>query len=242
MQTLGAAQLLRVWEQGIGLPSPRRALALLRAACPDSSGEAIAALTLGQRDDLLLQLREHLFGSRLDLAVPCPNCREPLESTLEVAEVRAGPAPAALEQRLRIDDRCIRFHAPTAGDLVDLPADPGAARLALLSRCVIEASSTDQNGAGVETLPDAVVEAISTAMSAADPHADTELALACPACGHRWQCAFDIAAFLWREIDAWAQRTLREVHALARGYGWREDDILALTPTRRQIYLEMIRP
>ena len=68
------------------------------------------------------------------------------------------------------------------------------------------------------------------------------LALACPACGHRWQSVFDIAAFLWREIDAWAQRTLRDVHALARGYGWHESDILALTATRRQIYLEMIRP
>jgi hypothetical protein len=247
MQTLGAAQLLRVWEHGIGLPSPRRALALLRAACPESSGEEIAALTLGQRDDLLLQLREHLFGSRLDLSVPCPSCREPLESTLEVGALgigadRAAPVPSALEQSLRIEDRCIRFHAPTAGDLVDLPADPAAARLALLSRCVIEASPSDRSGTGVETLPDAVVDAISKAMSAADPHADTELALACPGCGHRWQCAFDIAAFLWHEIDAWAQRTLREVHALARGYGWCEDDILALTPTRRQIYLEMIRP
>lgn len=242
MHTLGAAQLLGVWEQGIGLPSPRRALALLRAACPESSGEEIAALTLGQRDDRLLTLREHLFGSRLDLAVPCPSCREPLESTLDVAELRIAkdPVGAAPEQSLCIDDRCIRFHAPRAGDLVDLPDDPAAARLALLSRCVIEAG--EQTADGVERLPDAIVDAISTAMSAADPQADTELALACPACGHRWPCAFDIAAFLWREIDAWAHRTMREVHALARGYGWREDDILALSPTRRQIYLEMMRP
>jgi len=239
MRTLGAAQLLDVWEQAIELPPPRRALALLRAACPDAKGEELAALPVGRRDDLLMQLREHLFGSRLDLVAPCPACREPLESTLQIADVRVGAQAASSEQSLRIGDRCIRFHAPTAGDLVDLPADPSAARLALLSRCVIDA---DAPGVDVNTLPKSVVDAISTAMSAADPQADAELAMACPACGHRWQSVFDIAAFLWREIDAWAQRTLRDVHALARGYGWRESDILALTPTRRQIYLEMIRP
>ena len=236
MQTPGAAQLLDVWEQGLELPPPRRALALLGAVCPDTSGEALAALTLGHRDDLLLELRAHLFGSRLEIVVPCPSCGEPLESALDVGDLRIGALAPPREQSVRLDDRTIRFHAPTAGDLVDLPADPATARIALLARCMIDATPA------VDTLPESAVDAISTAMAAADPHADTELALVCPACGHRWQSAFDIAAFLWREIDAWAQRTLREVHALARGYGWREHDILALTPTRRQIYLAMIRP
>jgi hypothetical protein len=34
---------------------------------------------------------------------------------------------------------------------------------------------------------------------------------------------------------------LREVHILASAYGWREDDILAMSPARRRIYLEMLR-
>ena len=68
---------------------------------------------------------------------------------------------------------------------------------------------------------------------------DLELALECPDCSQRWLAAFDIATFLWHEIDVWARRTLREVHALARAYAWREPDVLALSPTRRQIYLEL---
>jgi hypothetical protein len=76
-------------------------------------------------------------------------------------------------------------------------------------------------------------------MSDADPQADVELALACPSCGHQWPAAFDIASFLWKELHAWALRTLREVHTLARSYGWREDDVLALSGTRRQLYLEL---
>ena len=74
----------------------------------------------------------------------------------------------------------------------------------------------------VDTLPDTVVAAISKDMAEADPQAEIELALACPACGHAWFALFDIAAFLWSEIHAWAQRTLHDVHILARAYGWRE--------------------
>ena len=77
-------------------------------------------------------------------------------------------------------------------------------------------------------------------MAAADPQADVELALSCPACGHAWPAAFDIASFLWTEVDAWARVLLHEIHALASAYGWREADILALSPRRRRAYLELI--
>jgi hypothetical protein len=78
-------------------------------------------------------------------------------------------------------------------------------------------------------------------MSSADPLADVQLALTCPACDHKWEQAFDIADFLWNEIQAWAQQTLRDVHSLALVYGWREADVLALSPTRRQMYLELVQ-
>ena len=63
----------------------------------------------------------------------------------------------------------------------------------------------------------------------------------CPACDHRWSTVFDIASYLWSEIHAWAKRLLRTVDTLARTYAWREADILALSPSRRQIYLELAR-
>jgi len=51
---------------------------------------------------------------------------------------------------------------------------------------------------------------------------------------------FDIASFFWAEICVQAKRLLREVHTLARAYGWREMDILSMSPARRQFYLEMV--
>ena len=77
-------------------------------------------------------------------------------------------------------------------------------------------------------------------MAQADPQANIQLALGCPACGHSWLALFDIVGFFWREIDTWARRVLRDIHTLALAYGWSEAEILALSPWRRQFYLEMV--
>jgi hypothetical protein len=90
-------------------------------------------------------------------------------------------------------------------------------------------------------LPDNVVDALAERMTAADPQAGVQLAVECPACGHSWEADFDIVSFFWSELNAWAQRTLYDVHTLARAYGWREGDILAMSAWRRQCYLEMAK-
>ena len=61
----------------------------------------------------------------------------------------------------------------------------------------------------------------------------------CPACGHDASITFDVVSYLWNEIDEWAKRVLVEVHVLAAAYGWSERDVLALSPRRRRLYLEM---
>jgi hypothetical protein len=92
----------------------------------------------------------------------------------------------------------------------------------------------------VHQLPTEVIDAVIERMAQADPQANLQLAVACPSCNHQWQVVFDIVSFFWSELNTWAQRTLREVHTLARAYGWPEADILAMSPWRRQCYLEMV--
>jgi hypothetical protein len=89
-------------------------------------------------------------------------------------------------------------------------------------------------------LPDGAVSAIVTQMAHCDPRANIELALECPACRHEWLALLNVVSFFWKEIEAWSRRTLAEVHALASAYGWTEAEILALSPWRRQVYLEML--
>jgi len=98
----------------------------------------------------------------------------------------------------------------------------------------------DGGDQAVEALPDGVIAALTAQMAQADPQADLQLDLSCPACRHRWLAAFDMITFLWNEIDSWARRMLREVHALASAYGWSEADILSMSATRRHLYLDLI--
>jgi hypothetical protein len=239
MGTLTATELLDVWERGLGRPLPARVLALLAAAFPDASVDELAELPIGRRDAQLLRLREQLFGPDLTAVVQCPACGEQVESTFRVDDVWLGDevgleAPYSAE----IDGYRATFRLPTTRDLLALK-EVSTARGTLLTRCLIEVRTPNGEAVMVESLPEEVVPAIVARIAAADPQADIELRLACPTCDHRWPTVFDISSFLWMELHAWALRTLRDVHSLARSYGWREADVLALSPTRRQVYLEL---
>jgi hypothetical protein len=241
MGTLTASELLDVWERGLARPLPQRVLALLAAAHPEASVEDLAKLPIGRRDGHLLQLRERLFGPQLTAVTQCPTCGEQVESTFRINDIRLADGPVAGGMHsAQIDGYSASFRLPNSADLLAL-TDPRTARETLLARCLAEVRNANGEALTVESLPDQVVAAIAAQMAAADPQADIELRLACPACDHRWPAMFDIASFLWKELHAWALRTLRDVHSLARAYGWREADILALSPTRRQAYLDLSR-
>jgi hypothetical protein len=96
------------------------------------------------------------------------------------------------------------------------------------------------DGLAPQALPAALLDDIGRAMSIADPQADTELALTCPACAHAWSEPFDIARYLMDSLEHWAETCLDQVHILARAYGWSEAQILALSPTRRARYIERV--
>jgi hypothetical protein len=89
-------------------------------------------------------------------------------------------------------------------------------------------------------LPPQLMQEIADTLERADPQGNVELALVCASCGHQWQQLFDIVAFFWAEVHAWALRALYDVHRLAFAYGWSETEIIQMNPGRRQVYLEML--
>jgi hypothetical protein len=240
MRAPSAAELLAAWERALSQPPLTRSLALLSAATSEEQ-ERLALLGVGERDARLLSLRELTFGPRLVSIADCPGCGERLEMSFEVAELRVAPSPAQETYALSRDGHEVLFRLPNTLDLAALApgADAAAARRQLLERCLLSARRGDEEVAAAD-LPPEVLEAVAERMGEADPQGDVQLALACAACGHGWQESFDIGQFLWAEVHAWATRVLGEVHKLARAYGWRESDILALSPVRRQFYLDMI--
>jgi hypothetical protein len=242
MQLLSASELLDVWERGLSQSPLQRALILLAAAYKEIPFERLANLSIGQRDGLLLSLREQLFGSQLVSQAICPKCSDRLELAFLVADIRVVPEtepPAILVTK--VEDYEIQYRLPTSLDLGTIAGNLNLVlmRQQLLNRCLISAHHKNEV---LETseLPKEILSTVLAEMANSDPQADVQLALSCPACNHQWQETFDVVSFFWIEIHAWARRLLREVHTLASVYSWSEADILAMSPQRRQLYLEMI--
>lgn len=170
-----------------------------------------------------------------------PQCEEPVSFSVRVESLRSeGTQVAAEGLALEADGFEVTFRLPTGADLaaISRERDTTLGRARLLELCVLEAAR-DGADVPVKSLSEPVTAALASSMADADPLGDAELALKCPSCGCAWRARFDVASFLWFEVDAWSRRTLDDIHVLASAYGWNEDEILALG-ARRQHYLERV--
>jgi hypothetical protein len=240
MHTLPDEQLLAAWERAYGRPPYERAIVLLATAHPEHSLEEVMHWSIGERDERLLHLRRQIFGNRMETLTRCPACESPLELEFAVEDLLVDGGRSA-GQRTIIDRFEIAFRLPHSGDLAALGRlPPTEHKRELLERCVVAVADGEQT-IPPSQLPAETVERLLQEMSAADPRANLQIDVGCDACGHNWSVAFDVLSFLWTELSVWAKRLLTEIHALARTYHWSEREILALTPWRRHVYLNMVR-
>ncbi len=224
MQSLSPGKILALWETGRPQHALDRALTILAAATLGTTRDALADLSIGERDARLLELRALVFGPRAEGFAECPQCTERVEFPLDTAAFSA-----ARRNGFRSFSFCT-IRPLTSRDLAEIVAAPDAASALnlLLERCGRLARLTSQSRRS------------GAALLEADPQAEILLHLACPACTHEWELHFDIGEFFWQEISVHAQRLLREIDALARAYGWTEREILNLSAQRRQTYLEVL--
>lgn len=252
MRAITEAELLSVWEQDLNRPLLHRMLILLAAVFPEMQPDTLMRLSIGQRDQYLLRLRECLFGQQLLNTALCPKCNERVEWENSTADFLAqsehdGSIDRGTDNEfdLDVDDYTIRFRLPNSLDISaitghspDVESNSNAEQH-LLSRCLVK---IEHSGArcDVEQLPDAIIQKLHQQFDILDPQANIYINLSCPACSHSWDVLFDIASFLWVELNDWAEKMLQNVHKLATAYGWSESQILALSPVRRKLYLGML--
>lgn len=245
MRALSELELIEIWERGHGQHPVDQALAILVSAIPERTLADLARLSIGERDRALLDTYHRTFGARFDAVAACVRCAERLEFSFQVDDVRAAPIePSGDRYRFNTHGYEVEYRLPNSLDLAEVVAprdglqDPASARALLVERCVLTAANAD-GLLRTADLPEAIVARLAAAMEAADPQADVALSATCPACGHAWPMCFDIVSFLWTKIAFRARQLLREVHLLARAYGWREPDVLGLSAVRRRFYLEL---
>ncbi len=220
-----------LFEDAEGLSPAARTTALL-SRCLERLGpvqpvgaDDVRALTAGDREALLLELRRISFGERLECVLACPEseCGAQLELELRVGDLLV---PAYADVRREHDLNGVRFRLPNGGDLEAAAeaaqAGVEAGACVVLERCVLAGEADDRLDALLAEL---------------DPQAEIELALECPACGRAFSVAFDTGDFIAREVGRDRDALLREIHLLGLHYHWPESELMAMTPRRRRRYL-----
>jgi hypothetical protein len=248
MHEVGTGEVLQAWEDGLELSPTGRALTLLALTSGAQTPTELAELTIGARDLGLMRLRAQLFGDDVQALSACPGCGEQLDVSFHLHDILPDPAvapqsSAAQPRTVSVGGCEVIVRAPRSADLlaVSNEADLARSTRALVDRLVLAVNGAGTGEVQPHSLPEELVDAVSAEIAQLDPFASVELELTCAACQGTWATLFDVSGFLWAEVSAWAKHLLRDVHTLARAYGWRERDILAMSAARRQGYLELVR-
>lgn len=224
------AQVLELWECAVGLDRWRREDALL------STGSEVPR-ALGPRNAALLNLRTACFGLAWPLKSRCPACGTECEFEINGAALAEEIGRPGTAQTVRFEwkDCFVEARAPTVDDLVAAAREPDPAQAvrAILARCL--SGNLDLVGAD-----EAEIDELGRRIEDLDPGAAVGFDLVCPDCAHEWTAMVDIGEALWAELRNAAERTLIEIDALARAYGWTEEEVMRLSPTRRAAYLQLL--
>lgn len=243
MDALSSGQMVELWEKGRTRADHERAIDILSIARPELSHEALTIMPLGARNRALFELRKRAVANTLRAFVQCPKCSEPLEFEQSIDELLVGAEPEAecKQHQLKESGYTVQFRLPNS-------ADQAAAAELFFEEEVAE-HLLDATILGVEHqgerlpaagLPENLRAQIRSEQTRLDPLANPTVFLGCAQCKHTWQAPIDIAAYFWVEIERQARTVIDDVVMLARGYGWREEDILKMGESRRELYLEAL--
>ncbi len=235
MRALSPSDVLELWESGRALHPLDQGVLAIRTGVPGAVVEGVADWPLGRRNRALAALRRACFGSDLRGLTTCPHCAEPVEFALN-GDALADPPEAEVES---ITVSGETFRLPTSRILASVVGepDPEAAAARLCDRCRIGGEKRDGEQ---PALSRADMDRIGEAMAVGDPLAEIVFDFDCPVCGEAFRESLDLAEFFLKEVEVEAKRLLIEVHTLAAAYGWREHEVLALSPLRRAFYLERV--
>lgn len=233
MRGLSASQVLDLCEAGNGQSWLSKAGALMRVALPEADDTELRSAPVAAVDRALLRLRIASFGHWVPIRADCPGCAEQLEADIDLRELLSGAPPESPKTViLSIGDSEVECRAPTLADVEAVSSfEPVEAARSLTRRCLIGSVDEFDDSFGAE---------LAAALSAADSLAAVSLRFDCVECETVWTEGVDAVELLWGEVQKTGRRLIHEVHVLAGAYGWSEAEILALSPTRRGRYLQLV--
>ncbi len=222
---------------------PGLVTALLAACSAPADAEHWWQRTVGERTAALLGvLRAGQGGEVIEHRLRCEQagCGERFDIDLPYAALGVGPSltprlhPTPPQIELARDEAPpLPLRLPTGADLRAwrhiVLGDNSDAQRAMLSALCLAGELRPQDCARA-----------AAALAQADPLVAFSVTSGCPACGAEADIEIDLEALALQRLAAQQRRLLRDVHVLASRYGWSEAEVMALTPTRRARYVELI--
>lgn len=175
----------------------------------------VAQMHLGDRDYLLLRLRQHSLGDAVHQVVRCPACRARVDVDFNISELPVrNLADAPAQWRASLQGKTLSLRLPNGADLQAIEAlaldNPAAANTRLFARLV---QSVDDGAAPTEdevrAWPLPLRAALSQWLAEHAPGPDLYLELACPECDADISYTFDLNAFFLPSASAGSSNSSR---------------------------------
>jgi len=222
--------------------------------------EIARSLLVGDRQYLLLKLREATFGDIVLSTVNCPwsDCKQKvdIDFSLENVPIKTstdkGPIYTAelSPEAAYVDEqgdqhRKVRFRLPNGGDQEALSSlivtNEALAQTKLLERCIKKVGPFDVSGIDIVSRlsPNARME-IEKRMHTVAPKVELTFDADCPECQRQFSLPFAFQDFFVGELSISQELLYREVHYLASHYHWSEREIMQMTRNKRRKYIEVL--
>jgi hypothetical protein len=220
------------------LTRPEVVTAVLDAVFAKVGGQAVSpallgGLATGARAWLLLRAARVFHGSHGWFTAQCPDCQEPFDLQLDLDALPRSNATSGfpiVTVQTSLGPR--EFEVPNGTTEIALTYRAAEGAIALAALCGL---SKDAETEATQFTQDDLT-AIEETLDDATPDVADEIQTTCPACRAQTKAQIDPLTFAFPKLD----HLDRDIHLIARSYGWDEPTILQMPSNRRRRHANMI--
>lgn len=220
---------------------------------PAVTTSLVRNLLVGDREFLMLRLRELTLGEKLKAMIVCgdPKCAQTMDIVLNLHDLIPAAKPVdrrIFQWKLHEGEQtfAFEFRLPTGADqeaAADWPSGDAGATInrllaGMITRIDDNCSVDDQ---AIAMLPEPVLQKLERRIEELAPLAVIDLNVKCVECRRPSVARLDVTWLFLQELLLNRRVLEREVHCIAWHYHWPEREILALTRHKRRRYLELIQ-
>ena len=226
----------------------------------DITEEVTRTLSVGDRQFLMLKLRELTYGERVEVTLSCPwpDCGERVDIDFRISDIPVKQGKqSSFSHKMKLSTEAISdlgwekengdvyFRIPNGSDqeiLAPLLLENEAEALTqLLWRCLFKLGEHNEpTKSQVQDLTPLARMEIEKEMEVVSPAMELNMDAVCPECGRKFTAPFDLQEFFFGEFRTSQELLYREIHYLAYHYHWSESEIMNFPREKRRQYIDVL--